>query len=247
MTGVTMPDGDRTVLQTFVAVTDELVSDVDVDAYLRRLAGRAAKLLDVHAVAVLFDGGGSGLLDVASSSGGLGELIAQYEVALCEGPGVDSFRSGAPVECLELRATEPRWPTFARVAVDAGFAAVHAVPCRRSDDVLGALTMYATRTGALSSAGVELSRAMANAVSLGVTTCQVRELAVRADQLQHALHSRVVIEQAKGMLAERLDISVTDAFELLRGHARSHNAKVHDVAKQVLAGPVILNPRRARH
>jgi hypothetical protein len=228
------------MLETFVAVTDDLVAGVDLDAYLRRLAVHTAELLDVHAVAVLFD---SGVLDVASSSGQLAELVARCEVTLCEGPGVDSFRSGTPVECLELGDAEARWPKFAPAAASAGVAAVHAVPCRSRDDVLGALTMYATRAGPLSAAGAQLSRVMANAVSLGVTTGRARELAVRVDQLQHALQSRVIVEQAKGMLAERLDLPPPEAYELLRGHARSHNAKVQDVAGQVLNGTLLLTPR----
>jgi ANTAR domain/GAF domain len=240
VTEVTMADDDGTMVETFVAVTDDLVAGVDVDAYLRRLVAFAAKLLDVRAVAVLFAGGGGGVLDVVSSSGELADLIARCEVSLHEGPGVDSFRSGAPVECHELCVAEPRWPRFAPVAVHAGLAAAHAVPCRSRDDVLGTLTMYATRTGALSPVVAELSRAMANAVSLGVTTYRERGLAVRANQLQHALNSRVIIEQAKGMLAERLDLSIQEAFELLRAHARSHNAKVHDVARQILSGTLRL-------
>lgn len=236
-----MDDGGSAVLETFLAVTDDLVTGLDVDTYLRRLAARAAELLDVRAVAVLSAVGGEDALAVAASSCELGALIAQCEIALREGPGVDAFRSGAPVECREL-STSPHWPKLGLVAAGAGFTTAHAVPCRRRDDVLGALTMYATRTGELSSALTGLSWAMANAAALGVAACRERELAVRVDQLQHALHSRVVIEQAKGMLAERTHISVREAFELLRGHARSHNAKLHDVARDVLSGTLVLPP-----
>lgn len=235
MTGATLTD--RTVLETFVGMTDDIVAGVDVNAYLHRLAVRAAELLDVYAVAVLLDGGRDRVLDVAGSSGAVGDLVARYEVTQSEGPGVDAFRSGAQVECPELSAA--RWPRFAPFAMNRGLAAAHAVPCRGRDDVLGTLAMYATRTGVLTSAVVELSRAMANAVSLGVSAFRERE---RADQLQYALHSRVVIEQAKGMLAERLNIPVGDAFELLRGYSRNHNTKVHDVARDVLGGTLGLVP-----
>jgi len=227
--------GDRTLLETFVALTDDLMACADIAAYLRRLAVHAADLLDVRAVAVLF--ADDGVLDLVASSDELGDLVARYEVNMAEGPGVDAFRSGAPVECRTLFVAQPRWPRFAPVALDAGLASAHAMPCRDRQDVLGTLTMYATRTGRPST---ELGRVMANAVSLGVTVFRERELAVRADQLQHALHSRVVIEQAKGMLAERLDVTIPEAFELLRRHARSHNAKLHAVAREVLSGELVL-------
>lgn len=236
-----MPDDDDVLLETFLSVTDDLVTGLDVNAYLRRLTVRAAELLDVRAVAVLY--AREGALAVAASSCRLGHLLARCEVALREGPGVAAFEAGAQVECLELSA-EPRWPRLAPAAVHAGLAAAHAVPCRRRGDVLGALTMYATRTGPLATAVAELSRAMANAVSIGMTACREQELAVRTNQLQHALHSRVVIEQAKGVLSERTHTSMSEALELLRGHARSHNAKLHDVARQVLSGTLVLTPRR---
>jgi hypothetical protein len=233
---------DDVLLETFLSVTDDLVTGLDVNAYLRRLTVRAAELLDVRAVAVLY--AREDVLAVAASSCRLGHLLARYEVALREGPGVDAFRAGAPVECLELSAEKPRWPRLAPAAVHVGLAAAHAVPCRRRGDVLGVLTMYATRTGPLTTAVAELSRALANAVSIGMTACREQELAVRTDQLQHALHSRVVIEQAKGVLSERTHTSMSEALELLRGHARSHNAKLHDVARQVLSGTLVLPPRR---
>lgn len=235
MTGATLTD--RTVLETFAGMTADIVAGIDVGAYLHRLAVHAAELLDVYAVAVLIAGGGDRELDVAGSSGELGALVARHELTQNEGPGLDAFRSGAPVECPELSAV--RWPRFAPFAMNAGLAAAHAVPCRGKDDVLGTLAMYATRAGALTSAAVELSRAMANAVSLGVSAFRERE---RADQLQYALHSRIVIEQAKGMLAERLSIPVGDAFELLRGYSRNHNTKLHDVARDVLGGTLALVP-----
>lgn len=237
-----MSDDDSVLLETFLAVTDDLVTGLDVDAYLRRLTVRAAELLDVRAVAVLY--AREDALEVAASSCRLGHLLARCEVALREGPGVDAFRSGEPVECVELSGAEPRWPRLAPAAVHAGLVAAHAVPCRQRDNVPGALTMYATRTGPLSSAVTVLSRAMANAVSLGVTAYRERELAVRTDQLQHALHSRVIIEQAKGVLAERTHTSIREALDLLRGHARNHNAKLHDVASQVLSGTLVITPRR---
>jgi hypothetical protein len=226
---------ERSLLDAFVAVTDDLVGCTDIGAYLGRVAVRAAQLLDVRAVAVLF--ARDGALDVAASSGELGERIGRCEISLGEGPSAEALRSGAPVECRTLFVAEHRWPRFAPAAMDAGLAAVHAMPCLSRDDVLGALAMYASRTGAPS---LELGRAMASAISLGVTVFRERAQAVLADQLQHALHSRVVIEQAKGMLAERLELPISEAFELLRRHARSNNVKVHDVARNVLDGTLVL-------
>lgn len=230
-----MADGQRAVLEAFVELTDVLVTDLDIDAYLRRVTVRTRELLDVPAVALLLTGD-DGALDVTASSGELADLVAQYEAMLEEGPAVDAVRLNAPVKCLELSAAVTHWPGFAEVAVEAGVVAVHAQPCRRGDDVLGALTMYSTHADTLSRADTELGRAMANVASLGVTVRWGRELAVLADQLQTALHSRVIIEQAKGVLAERMTIPVGEAFELLRRHARNTNAKLHAVASAVVSG-----------
>jgi hypothetical protein len=232
-------NGDRTALATFVEFTEVLVTGGDLDSYLRWLAIRAAELLEVRAVAVLLVAEND-VLDLAASSGELAELIGRYEVSLREGPAMDAYRSRTPVECDELSTTTARWSRFTPIALDAGLVAAHALPCQRRDEVFGTVAMYETRTPNSGFDDLPLYRAVANAVSLGITTHREPELAVRTEQLQHALHSRIVIEQAKGMLAERANISVDHAFQLLRRHARNNNVKLHDVARQLLVGTLLL-------
>jgi ANTAR domain/GAF domain len=232
-------DGDRIVLNTFVEFTDVLVTGAgDLDSYLRWLTLRAAELLRVRAVTVLL-AGEDDVLDVAASSGELADLLGRYEVALLEGPAVDAYRSRTPVECRELSMATARWSRFVPIALNAGLVAAHALPCQRRDEVLGTVAMYRTHTPA-SRVDHQLCRAVANAVSLGITAHREPELAVRAEQLQHALHSRIVIEQAKGMLAERANISIDQAFHVLRRHARNNNVNLHDVARQLLTGTLLL-------
>ena len=146
------------------------------------------------------------------------------------------------MECTDLTAARLRWPRFAPVALDAGVAAAVGLPCLLCDDVVGALTLYMDTPGTMSSDGDELSRGLANTMSLGVTAHRSRELAARAAQLQGALDSRVVIEQAKGMLAERESITVDEAFSLLRSHSRGTGTKLREVAQDVVKG-VLRLPR----
>jgi hypothetical protein len=231
-------NGDRTVLNTFVELTDALVAGGDLSSYLRWLTVRAAELLGVRAVAVLL-AGENDVLDVAASSGELADLIGRYEVTFREGPAMDAYRSRTPVECHELSTATARWSRFAPIALDAGLVAAHALPCQRRDEVLGTVAIYDALPASRED-NVQLHRAVANAVSLGITAHREPELAVRAEQLQHALHSRIVIEQAKGMLAERANIPIEEAFEILRRYARNNNVKLNDVARKLLTGTLVL-------
>jgi hypothetical protein len=144
------------------------------------------------------------------------------------------------MECADLATAQLRWPQFTRVALESGVAAVCGLPCRLWGRVVGALTLYMSTPGTLPAANVAYGGGLALTVSLGVTAHRGRELAVRAEQLQGALDSRVAVEQAKGVLAERANNTVDEAFTILRKHARSHGTKMRDVAHDVVAGTLKL-------
>jgi hypothetical protein len=230
-----MDDTSRAVGRTIVELTDVFVGGADLPAGARRGAVLCAELLGVQAAGILTcDEQGEPVPLGASEE--RAELLAQFEVACEQGPGVDAVRTGERVECVDLSAAGLRWPRFAPAAVEAGVAAAYGLPCRLRDQTVGALTLYLTSTGALSADTVELGRGLANTVSLGVTAHRGHELRIRAEQLQGALQTRVVIEQAKGALAERSNISVDEAFKVMRGYARNTGSKIRDVCQDVLSG-----------
>lgn len=218
-----------------VALTEVLISGLDAPAQRQRLTGLCADLLDVQAAALLaWDVDGELAVEAASEE--TAELLTRFELVYDQGPGMDALRTGERVACADLGSALLRWPRFVPVALDAGVAAAVGLPCVLRDEVVGALTLYMAEPGPLSERGDELCRGMANVVSLGVTAHRSRELAIRAAQLQGALDSRVAIEQAKGILAERDDITVDEAFTLLRDHSRGTGTRLREVAQDVVKG-----------
>jgi len=218
-----------------VELTEVLTSGLDAPAQRQRFTELCANLLDVQAAA-LFAWDVDGELAVEAASEETAELLTRFELVYEQGPGMDALRTGERVACADLAAARLRWPRFVPVALDAGVAAAVGLPCLLRDEVVGALTLYMAEPGQLSERGDELCRGMANVVSLGVTAHRSRELTVRAAQLQGALDSRVAIEQAKGVLAERGGITVDEAFTLLRNHSRGPGTKLREVAQDVVKG-----------
>jgi ANTAR domain-containing protein len=223
----------------FVALTDLLADGVESAVQRNRLAALCADLLDVRAATLLaLDDDGLPVLEATSEE--TVDRLTRLELASRQGPGVDALRISQRMDCADLTAAGLRWPQFAPAALDAGFAAVCGVPYRLWGRIVGALTLYMSAPGTLSAANVAYGSGLALTVSLGVTAHRGRALAVRAEQLQGALNSRVSIEQAKGVLAERSNITVDEAFVILRDHARHHGTKMHDVARAVVVGTLQL-------
>jgi len=208
--------------------------------FLHALVTSSLDLLDAAEVGVLLGPPGRELRAAASSN----EDAAALELLQCqdrEGPCSDCCRSGRPVSSADLTHEEGRWPTFSRRAVDAGFASVHAVPMRIGGLVVGAVNLFRDRPGRLSVADLRLAQGIADLGAARLVHEQtVRDIQDRVDHLEIALTSRVVIEQAKGILAERLDMSPDSAFQLLRSYARSRNLRLSDVADDLIRGRVPL-------
>ena len=202
------------------------------DDFLNLLADRCVRLLDVSAAGLsLVEDGGRTRAVGASGDG------ARTLTLLDDGPGQDCQRTGAPVGIADLDAARMRWPEFSATATAAGFAAVHAVPMRRRADVFGALTLFRAVPGPLDRVSTRIAQALADVAAIGLT--QVRALRRQSDltaQLQHALTSRVLIEQAKGITGERLGLGMDEAFALLRGYARSRNLRINELSATVVDG-----------
>lgn len=233
---------------TFVELADTLVADYDVIDFLHMLALRAVELLDVTACGLLVADHHQKLNLVAASSEQT-RLLELFQLQNSQGPCLDCYSSQAPVLCADLTQVAQRWPQFAPRAIATGFAAVQALPLRLRDTTIGAMNLFTDVAGVLAPEAIALGQALADVATIGI----LQERALRRQeeivtQLQNALNSRVLIEQAKGVLAERLGSSVDEAFGLLRDYARTNNRKLRDVAAAVIDGrlPLTALPFRQR-
>jgi transcriptional regulator with GAF, ATPase, and Fis domain len=222
---------------TFVDLADTMVTDFDVIDFLHLLTDRSIRLLPASAAGVLL-ADPRGQLRVAAASSEAAGLVELFQIQNDQGPCLECFRTGQPVGAAALHGLDQRWPRFAAAATQAGFGAVHALPMRLRDQVIGALNLFSTDTAPLAQADLRIGQALADVATIGLLQEQnVRRAETLAEQLQAALNSRVVIEQAKGRLAERLGLDMDQSFALLRDHARNTNQRLTDVAHQVIDSP----------
>jgi GAF domain-containing protein len=221
---------------TLVRLADTLVADFDVVELLTVLTDKCVEVLDVGAAGLMLAAPDGQLRVVASSSEAM-RLLELFELQAEEGPCLDAFRSGNAVVNHDLEASDQRWPQFAPEARQAGFLAVHALPMRLRGQVIGALNLFTVEPAGLQPADIDAAQAMADVATIAVLQHRaVTEAWVINQQLNHALNSRIVIEQAKGMLAERLGLDMPRAFATLRHHARSNNLALVAVAESVIDG-----------
>jgi transcriptional regulator with GAF, ATPase, and Fis domain len=222
---------------TFVGLADTMVDDFDVIDFLHMLTDRSVRLLAVSAAGVML-ADPRGQLRVAAASSEEAGLVELFQIQNDQGPCLDCCRTGQPVTAADLAGQGQRWPRFADAATRAGFGAVHALPMRLRDQVIGALNLFSAGTGQLGPAGLRIGQALADVATIGLLQERnVRRAETLAEQLQAALNSRVVIEQAKGKLAERTGLDMDQAFTLLREQARNTNQRLTDVARHVIDSP----------
>ena len=157
-----------------------------------------------------------------------------FQLQAEEGPCVDCYFTGQPVSVADLQAEASRWPRFVPAALDAGFASVHAVPMRAAGIVMGTLGLFGSRTGALNDADLLVGQTLAHIASVAILQEHPPTPSTVMPQLRSALTSRILVEQAKGFLRETLDVSVEQAFHLLRGYARAHGDHLTDVARRLM-------------
>ena len=222
--------------ETFVELTDTMVADFDVIDFLHVLTDRSVQLLDVSAAGLLLADPRGELRVVAASSQAV-RLLELFQLQNDQGPCLDCFRGGRPVAAADLAAEAQRWPRFAAAAQQAGFAAVQALPMRLRDQVIGALNLFRAVPGAFDPADIRIGQALADVATISILhERSMRHSDTLNEQLQTALNSRVIIEQAKGKLAERLGLNMDQAFSVLRDHARSRNLRLSDVALAFIDG-----------
>jgi GAF domain-containing protein len=229
-----MATREEVLAATFLQLADTLVDDFDVVEILTMLSDRCVELLDAAATGIMI-ADGRGDLKVMAASSEDAKLLELFQTQNQEGPCLDAFRWGVPVVHADLAAGSP-WPRFAALAMGAALPSVHAFPMRVRDYVLGTLNLFMGTPGPLSDADIAVAQALADAATLALLQNAAAQDGQRLiAQLQGALNSRIAIEQAKGAIAERANISTDKAFSRLRGYARDHNIKLTDVATAVVA------------
>jgi len=222
--------------RTFVELADTMVDHFDVVDLLTRLADSCVDVLDVGAAGIMLVAPDGNLRVMASSSEAM-RLLELFELQSEEGPCLDCYRTGQPVVNQDLGVADGRWPRFAAEALSAGFHSVHALPMRLRGTVIGALNLFQTDAGGMPQADIDAAQALADVATIAILSHQAaHETQVVNTQLNHALNSRIIIEQAKGMLAERMDLDMEQAFKTLRFHARTNNLRLTDVARDVVDG-----------
>jgi len=222
--------------QTFVELTDTLVADFDVVELLTLLADRCVEVLGVGAAGLMLVGLDGDLRVMASSSEAM-RVLELFELQCHEGPCLDCYHTGRPVLDLDLTASSDRWPRFSVEALGAGFRSVHALPMRLRGSVIGALNLFHVHPAEMEQVDVEAAQALADVATIAILQHRAAlEAQVLNEQLHQALNSRIVIEQAKGIVAERKGLNMEEAFYALRNHARNNKLRLVDVANGIIDG-----------
>ena len=222
--------------ETFVELTDTMVADFDVIDFLHVLTDRSVQLLDVSAAGLLL-ADPRGELRVVAASSQAARLLELFQLQNDQGPCLDCFRAGQPVAAADLAAAGDAGRGSRAAARQAGFAAVQALPMRLRDQVIGALNLFRAGPGPFDPADVRVGQALADVATISLLHERgMRRSDALNEQLQTALNSRVIIEQAKGKLAERLHLDMDQAFTLLRDNARSRNRRLSDLAQAFIDG-----------
>jgi GAF domain-containing protein len=224
---------EAALAQAFVRLADTLTSDFDVVDFLQGLSADSVEILEAEAAGVMLADPRGGLRLIASSDERM-RLLELFELQGAQGPCLDAFSTGRALQA-GAASSRARWPVFAQHAFDSGFQRMCAVPLRVRTDIIGALNLFRGADEPFTADEIDIAQAMAEMAAIGlIQERALRERTLVTEQLQAALLSRVVIEQAKGMLAEYLQMTVDDAFWRLRSYARDHNRKLSDVARDVI-------------
>lgn len=221
--------------RAFVDIADTLVADFDLVDFLHALTSYAAEISGAEAVGLML-ADHHGTLRFMTASNESGEMLELLQLQAGEGPCLDCFTQQRPVVNADLGSAEDRWPQFAPAAIEAGFHSVHAVPMRLREHYIGALNLFGHSEERFSDDDVRVVQALADVATIALLQERaVTRAETLTEQLQGALNSRIVIERAKGALAQQEGTTPADAFQLLRTRARSTHRRLVDVAAEVLA------------
>ncbi|MDJ0337381.1 GAF and ANTAR domain-containing protein [Cryobacterium sp. PH31-O1] len=229
------------VSEAFVRLADALVGEYDVLDVLHTLVEQSVLLLDAEAAGLLL-ADQDGILQVLVSTSEESQFVEALQTKAGVGPCVDAFHTGVVVTIDDIASAEgARYPDFQQAALGQGFRSVHAIPMRFRPNTIGALNLFRSTTGSLTAEDAAIGQALADVATISILHERTaREKAVVNDQLQRALNSRVLIEQAKGVIAQRSQVNMNDAFNLLRAYARSHNESMQESAEKFISNSILL-------
>ncbi len=242
MTSPAVPESNRelVVIATFLELADTLVADFDIIDSLTVLAARCVEILDTAATGILL-ADTEGHLRLIAASSEQARLLELFQLQNDEGPCMEAFASGDSVVHSDISTAIERWPRFAPYALSAGYESVYAIPLRLRGNTIGALNLFRSHPGSLDGGDIALAQALADLATIAILqAAATTEAQQREEHLQYALDSRIIIEQAKGMLAEHANLDMASAFDQIRARARDTNTKLTDVAARIVSGDLDL-------
>jgi transcriptional regulator with GAF, ATPase, and Fis domain len=229
---------EQRLAEVFVELADTLVDEFDVVDLLQTLTERCVELVDTDAAGLMLDDQRGNLRLIAHTHESA-RLLELFELQQQEGPCLDCFATGQVIANIDLATATDRWPVFTQAAREVGFGTSHAVPLRLRRQVIGALNLFTTGRRSLSDEHLAVTQGLADIATIGLLHERaVRDQVTLSEQLQTALHSRILVEQAKGVLAAQAGTSVEAAFTLMRTHARRTGQPLTTVAGAIVAGRV---------
>lgn len=229
---------ESVLISTLVELADNLVDDFDVIDLLTVLSDRCVAAMDVDATGVMLASPGLELQFIASSSESM-RVLELFQIQVNEGPCVDCFKSGDAIVNHALAEPDGRWPLFTPRALAHGFRSVHCLPMRLRGRTIGALNLFNSSEGPLDAEDVLVAQGLADVATIAILQHRsTLDAKVLNDQLSNALNSRIVIEQAKGMVSQATSCDMDQAFDRLRKFARNHNIRLTEVATSVVRGEI---------
>ncbi|MBW4077706.1 MAG: GAF and ANTAR domain-containing protein [Acidobacteria bacterium] len=232
---------ETVIINTLVELADNLVDHFDVIDLLTLLSDRCVEALDVDAAGVLLASPGAELQFVASSSESM-RVLELFQIQMNEGPCVDCYLSGAPVVNVALDEANGRWPLFTPRALEHGFNSVHSLPLRLRGRTIGALNLFRTLQGPMGDDDIIAAQGLAHVATIAILQHRATlDANTLNEQLENALTSRIIIEQAKGIIAQSTQCGMDQAFGRLRAHSRNHNQGLTGIASAIVAGTLSAN------
>lgn len=229
-----MDGREAPLVQAFVALADTLVDDYDVVELAQQMVDDCVSLLATDSAGLLLSDPRGGLQVLASTSEQT-RILELLQLQADAGPCLEAYQTGRQVLVDDIRVDRERWPEFAEAAVGEGFLAVYAIPLRLRAERIGALNLFRTEPGPIAASDITVAQALADVATIGIIQQRLISRSAEVNgQLQTALNSRIIIEQAKGVLSQRLGLNMTDAYARLRRLARNNNQHLSDAARAVV-------------
>jgi transcriptional regulator with GAF, ATPase, and Fis domain len=231
---------EELLVRAFVTLADSMVTDYDLIDLLQTLVDQATELFDAEASGIIM-GPDVDHLDVVVSTSEKSRLVGLMQLSAGEGPCVEAVTTGNVVSVANTAEITDRWPKFAAEALDAGYVSVHAIPMRLRGQIIGSLNLFRNHEGALNKADAIAAQAMADVATITVLQERtVRDGSIVNVQLQRALDSRIIIEQAKGVIAQSQGIDMQAAFDLIRRESRRRSVALTAIATQIVEGRAMI-------